>query len=214
MIRRRHPSVAGQLVNQLQGHPETPFLRAAAEARRELMGVMAFEPQSWQAMLEGARPPLMEPEDAKPGTVRRLFPCGEAVQGGALRTRTCSSEGSRQVARRSWSRGRVVCSSNKPGNDVAVSPLPSHFATTPLCTSRGVLARICRKAQGRVRTNVMVRDMDLPQPDVHDGRRLEVVVDGLPLRGGAQLVVARQWFARCTATAGHVAGRLIMTGLH
>ena len=42
MIRRRHQSVAGQLVNQLQGHPKTPFLRAAA-ARRELMGVMGFE---------------------------------------------------------------------------------------------------------------------------------------------------------------------------
>ena len=36
----------------------------------------------------------------------------------------------------------------------------------------------------------MVRDMDFPQPDVHDGRGLEVVVDGLPLRGGAQLAVA------------------------
>ena len=50
---------------------------------------------------------------------RSLFPSREAVQGGALRTRTCSREGSRQVAGRSWSRGRVVCSSNKPENDVA-----------------------------------------------------------------------------------------------
>ena len=75
------------------------------------------------------------------------------------------------------------------------------------------MARICREAQGRVRTNVMVRDMDLPQPDVHDGRRLEVVVDGLPLRGGAQWLWTRQWFARCTAMAGHVAERPIMTGV-
>ena len=47
-------------------------------------------------------------------------------------------------------------------------------------------ARICR--EGRVRTNVLVRDMDLPEPGVADARRLEVVV-GLPLRGGAQLAV-------------------------
>ena len=40
-----------------------------------------------------------------------------------------------------------------------------------------------------VRTNLMVRDMDVPAPNVHDGRRLEVVVDGLPLRGGAQLAI-------------------------
>ena len=50
-------------------------------------------------------------------------------------------------------------------------------------------ARTCRQAGGRVRTNVLVRDMDLPEPGVADARRLEVVVDGLPLRGGAQLAV-------------------------
>ena len=44
-----------------------------------------------------------------------------------------------------------------------------------------VLARICREAGRRVRTNLMVRH-DVPAPDVNDGR-LEVVVDGLPLRG-------------------------------
>ena len=49
-------------------------------------------------------------------------------------------------------------------------------------------ARICREAQGRVATNVLVRDLDIPVP-VNDGRRLEVVVDGLPLFGGAQLAV-------------------------
>ena len=38
-------------------------------------------------------------------------------------------------------------------------------------------------------TNFMVRDMDLRAPNVHDGRRLEVVADGLPLFGGARLAV-------------------------
>ena len=70
MIRRRHPVVADQLVHQLEGHPETPFLRAAADTRRELLGVMGFEPPSWQAMSHGARPPHREPEDVEPGTVR------------------------------------------------------------------------------------------------------------------------------------------------
>ena len=35
----------------------------------------------------------------------------------------------------------------------------------------------------------MIRDPDLIQPGVVDARRLEVVVDGLPLFGGAQLAV-------------------------
>ena len=49
-------------------------------------------------------------------------------------------------------------------------------------------ARICREAGGRVSTNRFVRDLDIGVP-VNDGRRLEVVVDGLPLYGGAQLAV-------------------------
>ena len=42
-----------------------------------------------------------------------------------------------------------------------------------------VAARICREAGGRVPTNL-----------VNDGRRLEVVVDGLPLFGGADARVS------------------------
>ena len=37
--------------------------------------------------------------------------------------------------------------------------------------------------------NVMVRDMDLALPNTHDARRLEVLVDGLLLYGGAQLAI-------------------------
>ena len=50
-------------------------------------------------------------------------------------------------------------------------------------------ARVCREAGGRVATNILVRDLDLGTPDARDARRLEVVVDGLPLFGGAQLAV-------------------------
>ena len=40
-----------------------------------------------------------------------------------------------------------------------------------------------------VAVNVMVRDMDIAAPDPRDGRRLEIVVDGLPLFGGTQFAV-------------------------
>ena len=50
-----------------------------------------------------------------------------------------------------------------------------------------VAARICREA--RVGTNIMVRDVDLLPQDHQDGRRLEVVADGLPLFHGAQLAI-------------------------
>ena len=52
-----------------------------------------------------------------------------------------------------------------------------------------VMARICREAGARVRTNVMVRDLDLGVFDQLDGRRLEIIADGLPLWRGAQLAI-------------------------
>ena len=51
-----------------------------------------------------------------------------------------------------------------------------------------VAARICR-AGARVTTNILVRDLDLAEPNAPDGGRLEVGVDGLPLFGGAQLAI-------------------------
>ena len=50
-------------------------------------------------------------------------------------------------------------------------------------------ARVCRGAGGRVATNMFVRNMDLGVQRAADSRRLEVVVDGLPLFGGVQLAV-------------------------
>ena len=64
-------------------------------------------------------------------------------------------------------------------------------------------ARMCREAGGRVATNVLVRDMDLAAPDLTDSRRLEVVVDGLPLFGCCQLVVDTT-FALSTAMGPHM----------
>ena len=72
-----------------------------------------------------------------------------------------------------------------------------HRAACPLA---GVLGRrgfllenaarwACREAGGRVTTNVRVQDMDLLPLRQVDNRRLEVVVDGLPLFRGAQLAI-------------------------
>ena len=50
-------------------------------------------------------------------------------------------------------------------------------------------ARVCREAGGRVVANLFVRNMDLGLSRAGDNRRSEVVVDGLPPCGGAQLAV-------------------------
>ena len=51
-------------------------------------------------------------------------------------------------------------------------------------------AKVCREAGARVSSNVMVRDLDLPAPQqAFDGRRLEIVAEGLPIFGGMQLAI-------------------------
>ena len=70
----------------------------------------------------------------------------------------------------------------------------SACATTGVLGRRGfavdsAAARICREGGGRVRTNVLVRDLDLGVMNHLDGRRIEVIADGLPLFGGVQLAV-------------------------
>ena len=77
-------------------------------------------------------------------------------------------------------------------------------------------ARICREAGARVSTNVFVRDLDLLAPNVHDARRLEIVAEGLPLYGGAQLAVdttlvsAHHCDGTATPGAAHVDGAALV----
>ena len=83
------------------------------------------------------------------------------------------------------------------GCGLSIDPLGHHraaFSRTGALGRRGLalesaLARVCREAGGRVATNLFVRNMDLGVPSAGDNRRLEVVVDGLPLFGGAQLAI-------------------------
>ena len=51
-----------------------------------------------------------------------------------------------------------------------------------------VVARICCEVGG-LATNVLVRELDLVPVPAADGRRLEVVIDGLPLHAGVQLAI-------------------------
>ena len=52
-----------------------------------------------------------------------------------------------------------------------------------------VAVRVCREGGVRVWSNVFVRDLDLAEFNRLDARRLEVVADGLPPFGGAQLAI-------------------------
>ena len=70
--------------------------------------------------------------------------------------------------------------------------------------------RICREAGG-VATNRFERDLDIGVP-VNDGRRLEVVVDGLPLHGGAQLAWTPRSSQCCTVMGHRMEAQLMRMG--
>ena len=55
--------------------------------------------------------------------------------------------------------------------------------------AEGAVAQICREGGARVSTNVMLRDLDISPPHSSDGRRLEVVAEGLCLFCGCQLAL-------------------------
>ena len=149
------------------------------------------------------RPAPHQPDDFEPGCER-----GGWQHEAASRVEELFRDGSLfsrlddvwKVLMRSIGSGMPFVSGHSFGAVSVSSPSPSPSSafhlilvatTAQLVLELGfsVAARICREAGGRVTTNVMVRDMDLVRPDVHDTRRLEVVVDGLSLFGGVQLAV-------------------------
>ena len=71
MVSSRHRDVAIRFVVNLEGAQDTPSLGAATSSMWSLTGTMGFEPPSWRALAEGARPENVQPEDLEPGSVRR-----------------------------------------------------------------------------------------------------------------------------------------------
>ena len=69
-VKARHPEVAACMVEGLQTADNTVCLRAAAHAAEELARIPGFEPPSWEALADGARPPACEPDQYEPGCHR------------------------------------------------------------------------------------------------------------------------------------------------
>ena len=64
------PEVATMILHGLNHEAQGPNVRGVGDAVRMLTGVEGFEPPSWEALLEGARPPPRDPEDHEPGGTR------------------------------------------------------------------------------------------------------------------------------------------------
>ena len=80
----RDPPQSNRLVKELEGLPTAPFLRAAADAKKGLIGTMWFEPPSWKEDDAGMRQLPRDPEDIEPGTARQGWQRGTAFQRGGV----------------------------------------------------------------------------------------------------------------------------------
>ena len=84
-----------------------------------------------------------------------------------------------------------------------------------VCTdsqSEGACSSECsgENLQGRFRTNFMVRDMDVPAPNVHDGSSWT----GCPCEEGPNWPSTRRWCVHCTVMALHDDKLPSVMGLH
>ena len=103
---------------------------------------------------------------------------------------------------------RAHASAIQPGARV-VGPqvrLPSGGCPAGVSCGRGVpleraAARVCREAGATVSTHTLVRDLNIARVP-SDGRRIEVIANGLPLWGGAQLAIDTTLVSALRSAAG------------
>ena len=187
----RHPTVENLFVHELEGAREGA-LGVAAEARRAVTGVLGFDPPTWED-LPGVDDDgnMWQRRRWSINTGRRSHRAQVRSQAGPGADMALSAAPTHYLTRIPPHLFRVVLLRRLR------FPLPLSLHTCRcgcqidkfghiVCTSR---RRVCREANGSFTTNVMVRDLDLGDPQAADGRRLEVVVDGLHLFGGCQLAV-------------------------
>ena len=74
------------------------------------------------------------------------------------------------------------------------------------------VAQICPEDGARVSTNVMLRDLDISPPQNSDGRRSEVLAEGLTLFGGCQLALDATLVSPLHGDGSHRRGAAITDG--
>ena len=216
MIRQRHPDVAEQLTHQLEGHMETPCLQAAASETRALRGVMGFNlhlgsPQESDLLDMNLK--TLNLEATKHGSTKPVSRVERPLRDEGLFVSFVwrFSENSHPLP--GWIQSRVgtIQLSNVPHHEMGPClrmrlsltvrnclPLDAcgHHcsACARLLGGRSELWKVLLRASAAEHEAVSqpmswLRDLNLAMPNAVDGRRREVVVDGLPLFGWSQRAV-------------------------
>ena len=177
-------------------------------------GVMGFEPPSWQAVTEVARPEVQPPDEFEPGGVRQGWQHEAASRSTPSHTGIGLSSVLRldlaQVLLCEWS-PQAVSPEFKPisfvssfGASGCPSPSPSAVAgvAAPLtsCSLHSQLQGYAGRLEVGSPQTLSCGILTVP---AMDNRHLEVVVDSLALFGGSQLAIKYDPRARCNVMALH-----------
>ena len=197
MIEERHDDVARTMVAALNDLPEfAAHLLGVVECLLVLQakGTNGLHPSPTRSARAWHRPPRLA--DLRSTCSCGAFPLqchlGAPVSNGASHSRDlCLVRGFTFLAHVSHPRAAPPSLLASPASFLSHlpcgGPLDIFDHHRAACPRSGVLeSRGWVLAAARDSTNVFVRDLDLPVVR-HDARRMEVVADGLPLFGGAQL---------------------------
>ncbi|CAK0827030.1 unnamed protein product, partial [Prorocentrum cordatum] len=217
MLRQRNPTAATELTAALRAGTGAAASclqeaeRARAAAARDGFATCPTWPEVW----DGARPEQTEPE---PGEWKHGWP----YHASAARERRYREE----VVLPSLTDDQQWMLDSQGGRcggrHLALIPSTPESTFTPE-RFRALLQRRLRlpldatasrcngrscQAGGRVRTDAFLRDMDLPGIAANDGRRIEMVADGLPAYHGRQLAIDACIVSPLRATGRPIAQRL------
>ena len=181
MLRQRNPVAASHLLRRLVQNDvdDIPCLRELQECRLQVVAAGFDSCPSWEALWDGARPE--QPNEPEPGEWRHGW-----QYHACSRTEKTYREHVVMPALDNTTKALLRLQSGRCSG--------RHLALAGRLLKRGtpverMWARVCREGGARVQTNVFLRDMNLDGIRSSDGRRLEVVANGLPTYHGAQLAI-------------------------
>ena len=215
MVQKRHPHICRWIVGALTRHEPLPFVHTVLACEREVREA-GLDAPPWHELTEEVQVDVdseSEPNQKRRGWQKKaagvvdnkffseeFWPALSGQERALIRSQTAPRSAMPFIALSSSRFSRFDPQPLRVLSSCADSTFPSLCPYTKLIrpsTRRGSRAkgyplesaavRVCLEAGARVRTNVMVPDMDLLPAAALHGTRLEVVADGLSLYRGAQL---------------------------
>ena len=187
-VSRRDAPFARNIVGSLASDRPLPEALESLRVARNSLAAIGFEPPIWEELLQAEAPSQPEEDPSLDLTRGWQRPASQAVDDFCHRAFVRETDAASAALLESQAGPHAA-------RVLTARPTQPEFtlASPGLLRARGgpverAAARICREAGATVALNVLVRDLNV-NPVRQDDRRIQVIANGLPLWGGAQLAV-------------------------